>query len=839
MSAPKRKVSGAVGAFLGLVGMSALVGVLVTAMVTPALAITGLAANNSIGVFENLPSYIKPDALSQTSSVYAKNPDGSDVLLASFYEQNRQTVGWNQISQFAKDALVSTEDPRFYVHGGVDVQSTFRALVGNFVSGGISSGASTISQQYVKNILVQRAEAIQDPAAQAAAYAEATAQTTDRKLKEAKLAIGLEKEYSKDDILLGYMNIALFGGRVYGIQAASQYYFGVNADALTLPQAASLIAIVNEPEALRIDIDDAHTADNKARRDKDILPSMLKEHTITQAQFDEAVATAVTPNITQPSTGCQTAVYGAGFFCDYVKRIIEQDPTFGASDEERAHNLNTGGYKIYTTLDMQLQSKAFDVVNNYVPYSSDKLDIGGTFTTVEPGTGKVLAMAQNKTYSEDPNSDPATSTAINYNTDYKYGGSTGFQPGSSFKLFTIINWLQTGHSLGDIVNGANNQTFGRFTNSCGDSGPAKYVAGNDAGESGGRAPVLTQFEESVNNAFMVMASKLDLCDITNVAKSLGVHRADGNDLANGPYGIVLGGNEIAPLTMAAAYAGVANKGAYCSPVAITSIIDANGADVPAPQTTCTQAIDPSIAQAALYAMQGVIQSGTATPANPYDGTPHFGKTGTSDNEKDVWLVGGTTKLVSASWVGNVTGDVSIRKTTVAGSGSGNVGSGLSRLYMWKDFYKQIGDSYGGDSFPAPSRILSTAQTVTVPDVSGLSIDAAISKLENAGFSASDAGQQDSDKTAGQVSGTDPAAGSSAPKNSDIDVFTSNGKQKPLSDVSGQAPAAAANALKGQGWNVTVQASTDASCKPNTVVSQSPGAGSYNQSTTNVTLVACP
>ncbi|MDF2443271.1 MAG: hypothetical protein JWR01_1474, partial [Subtercola sp.] len=131
------------------------------------------------------------------------------------------------------------------------------------------------------------------------------------------------------------------------------------------------------------------------------------------------------------------------------------------------------------------------------------------------------------------------------------------------------------------------------------------------------------------------------------------------------------------------------------------------------------------------------------------------------------------------------------------------------------------------------------QTVSVPDVSGLSIDAAISKLENLGFSANDAGQQDSDKTAGQVSGTDPAAGSSATKNSDIDVYTSNGKLKPLSDVSGQAPASAATALKGQGWNVAVQTSTDASCKPNTVVSQSPGAGSYNQTTTNVTLVACP
>src|ERR1700712_1296646 len=401
MSAPKRKVSGAVGAIIGLVGMSAIAGVLVTAMVTPALAVTGLGANSTLSVSKTLPSYIKPDALSQTSSVYGKNPDGSTVLLASFFEQNRQTVGWDDISQNVKDALVSTEDPRFYEHGGIDVQSTTRALVGNFISGGIQSGASTISQQYVKNICVQRAVAITDPDQEKAAYAECTAQTFDRKLKEMKLAIGLEKEYSKDDILLGYLNISLFGGRVYGIQAAAEYYFGVSAKDLTLPQAASLVATVNEPEGLRID-DPANIDANKARRDKDVLASMLKEHTITQQQYDDAVATPVTPNITQPSTGCQTAINGAGFFCDYVKKIIEQDTTFGATADAREHALNTGGYKIHTTLDMGLKAAADNTVKYYIPYTTSALDIGAVLVTVEPGTGRVVSMAQNKNFSEDP-----------------------------------------------------------------------------------------------------------------------------------------------------------------------------------------------------------------------------------------------------------------------------------------------------------------------------------------------------------------------------------------------------------------------------------------------------
>jgi membrane peptidoglycan carboxypeptidase len=278
-------------------------------------------------------------------------------------------------------------------------------------------------------------------------------------------------------------------------------------------------------------------------------------------------------------------------------------------------------------------------------------------------------------------------------------------------LFDLIAWLQAGHSLGDIVNGANNQTFLKqnFKNTCGGGESGPYTAGNDAGEVGGNASVLTQFELSVNNAFIAMASKLDQCAIRDVATSLGVHRADGAPLTTNVYA-ALGGNEIAPLTMAAAYAGVINNGMFCSPVAIDSITDATGAAVTVPTTNCSQAIDPTIAIAATYAMQGVIQSGTATPANPHDGTPHAGKTGTTENEESVWLVGGTTKLVTASWTGNVSGHVSIRHTTVVGPGSGPITGGLSRLYMWRDYYKNAADAFGGDTFATPARSFTSPTT---------------------------------------------------------------------------------------------------------------------------------
>ncbi|RFA06538.1 hypothetical protein B7R54_19435 [Subtercola boreus] len=716
-----RTLGGVAAGLLGMIGLSVIAGVLVTAMVTPVLAVVGQAANSSIGVFEALPADLKPDQLSQTSYVYGRNTDGSPVLLAAFYDQNRQNVAWNQISQYVKDALISTEDPRFYTHGGIDIQSSLRAAAGNIISGGVTSGASTISQQYVKNILVQRAEAITDPAGQAAAYAEATKTTLDRKLKEMKLAIGLEKSYSKDDILLGYLNIALFGGRVYGIQAAAQYYFGVNADAVTLEQAASLVAMVNAPDALRIDVA-ANIPQNLDRRNTVVLASMLKDHTITQAQYQQAIAVPVTPNITQPSTGCQTAVNAAGFFCDYVTKIIEQDPTFGADAASRAHALATGGYKIYTTLNMQLQQQADAVTKNYIPYSTANLDLGSSIVTVEPGTGRVVAMAQNKNYSQDPAAGP-DATAVNYSTDQAYGGSTGFSVGSTYKLFDLIAWLQAGHTLGDIVNGANNLTFdlSTFKNTCGGGQMGTYKAGNDAGEAGSRISVLNQFELSVNAAFISMAQQLDQCAIRDVASSLGVHRADGQPLETNVFA-ALGGNTIAPLTMAAAYAGVIANGMFCTPVAIDSITDANGQPVSVPQSTCGQAIDPKIAAAAVYAMQGVITSGTAIPANPHDATAHVGKTGTSQNEESVWLVGGSTKLVTASWTGNVTGHVSIRSTPIIGPGSGKVTGGLSRLYMWRDFYRDTADAFGGaTSVPLPEhRYLAAAGAGSASGRSGTS-----------------------------------------------------------------------------------------------------------------------
>ena len=371
MFAKKPSKSGLVGGLLAFVGMSAVASVLIAAAVTPAIAVTGLTTNSALGVFDELPEYLKINQLAEKTSIYAKASDGTEVLLASFYAQNRVTVPLDEISPYVIDAAIATEDPRFYEHGGVDLIGTARAILSN-ASGGDVQGGSSISQQYVKNILVQRAEELADPDARKAAYIAATQTSIERKLKEIKLAISIESKYSTYQFLNGYLNIASFGGRTYGIEAAAQYYFGVKAKDLTLAQAASLIATVNNPNNLRIDYEENIQA-NTDRRNY-VLERMLAEGKITQKEYKAAVAEPVTPVITPPSTGCQTAG-GAAFFCDYVTWVIKNDKAFGATEDERWNNFQRGGYKIMTTLNLDVQAATNAAIDERVAKVVDEGNI--------------------------------------------------------------------------------------------------------------------------------------------------------------------------------------------------------------------------------------------------------------------------------------------------------------------------------------------------------------------------------------------------------------------------------------------------------------------------------
>jgi len=718
-------------ALAGFVALSGLAGVLAAAAVTPAVALTGSAADSTISVFDGLPEYIKVEPLAQASTMYALS-QGQQVPIATFYSQNRIEVGWDGISQNLKDAAIATEDPRFYEHGGVDVTGTLRGAVLTALHKSVQGGSS-ITQQYVKNILVQRCENKQpDPTAadavqkkQLAAYEtcydDATKVDPSRKLKEMRYAIGLEKEYSKNDILQSYLNIALFGGRVYGVQSAAEYYFGVAAKDVNVQQAATLIAILNNPDNLRIDKPESkeNGAANGYKETLDrrnyVLDRMLANGKITPEEHAAARATKVEPKITPTQNGCMTAQqYNAAFFCDYVERVIEQDPIFGGTEDDRSNFLTRGGLKIYTTLNLDLQTQAQAAVSAYIPAADPRLDVGSSNVSVEVGSGRVVTMVQNRPYDNTAEPAPAT-TAVNYNTDYDYGGSEGFQTGSAYKVFDLLEWLQEGHSLYQSVSGTQHvfpQTSFHASDPCNDIGGAPWNVSNDEGESVTSTSVMNATAQSINTVFAKMATQLDLCGIKQRAQDLLVHGADeqANRFMANPSA-VLGTNYIAPLTMATAYAGIANNGVACSPIAIDKIVNADGSAHAVPKSQCsTTPINPQVAAAAIYALQGVLRGGgTASSANPGDGIPIFGKTGTTDNSVENWLVTSTSKVAQATWVGNVQGGVALRSVSFQGVGGGNV-----KFSIVKRITAALNAAYGGGAFPTPSGKYTTAPVAPKP-----------------------------------------------------------------------------------------------------------------------------
>ncbi|GAA4678809.1 transglycosylase domain-containing protein [Frondihabitans cladoniiphilus] len=684
------------GALVSFVALSAVAGLLVALAVTPGLAVAGATTKNAAAIFETLPDYLEIGKLPQRNVLFA-DKGGQQVPFATIYHQNRVSVSDAGVDQTAKDALVSGEDRRFFEHNGIDATSTARAVVGQ-ITGHDAGGASTLTMQLVRNILVAEAEAIPDSSERQAAYKKATEENLGRKLAEMKYALGLEKHYSKDQILLAYLNIAYFGDQAYGIEAASQHFLGKSAEHLTPAEAASLIATVQYPTSRNLSTPANYQA-NKARRDV-ILDAMRAEGKLDQAAFDQAVATPVGDyvRLTPAVQGCLAVTEpGAGHWCDLITRSVVSLPALGRNDAERRANWKAGGYEIHTSLDLDLNAKAKSELEIYAPNTETRYDLGGVVTSLEPGTGRVRVLTQNKDFDNTKEGGGRTTTSVNYAVDQSLGESTGFQPGSTYKPFTLIDWLEKGHRLTDTVD-ATPRTFTPMTTCGSRSRTPDFHPKNDNGGNPGTVTALRATTQSINTGYAAMAQKLDLCDIRDAAKSLGVHSATGKELSTFPSSVIGSGNEIAPLTMAAAFSGIANGGVFCEPTFIDSVVDSEKRVLPGQVKSCTQAIDPAVAATTVSALKTVFASGTATAANPGDGVPVMGKTGTTDHAEQTWLVGSTTKLATAAWVGNISGHQDQYK--IRGShGAMN----QQRLTIWKHVMQAANKTYGGGAFAAAPR----------------------------------------------------------------------------------------------------------------------------------------
>ena len=770
---------------LKLFGLSSIAGVLALALLAPLAIVGGIAITTSATVFEGLPDYIKPVNASQASTLFGTK-NGQPVEIARFYHENRISIGYNDMSPNIRNAVVATEDPRFFEHGGVDVISLIRAVLTNAAMGGGGPGASTITMQYVKNSLVAAAQLTDDEDA----IAEATAVSLDRKIREMRLAIAVEGVATKQEILAGYLNLSFFGHRLNGIEAASNYYFGISAKDLNVPQSALLAAMLKSPNDYRPD-EPANLDRAKSRRDY-VIDNMRDEGYITADEAKAAKATPIETNIQQKPSGCEANQVTA-FFCDYTVWTVRNSSEFGPTREDREMLLKRGGLNIYTTLDIDLQEVADQATKTWVPVE-DPSQIGSATVSVQVNTGRILAMAENRVFDQTQSTEPGR-TSVNYAADKPFGGSSGFQVGSTYKIFTLAQWLTNGYRLNDHVDGRVREWQGSdFSARCG-----AWVgtwAPNNITKEPEDLTVVQATALSVNTAYAYMASKVDICDIRDTAMRFGVKRADGDPLLYYPSAVI-GTNEISPLSMAAAMAAVANKGTYCTPVAIDRVVvRATNQELPVPKTICSQAVTPEVAAGMTYAMQRVISGGTGGASNTGDGTPIAGKTGTTDSGVHTWMTGFSSAVGTATWVGNVVGSKSLSSFRLNNKAANTV-----RHDIWRTTMKKANELYPGEAFIAPPQSMIDAALLAIPSVTGQDPQAALEILKTAGFNPKIIETQVANAApAGTVAYTRPAANGTAPTGSQVRIFVSKGGQKVVPNVSGMTVANAKAALLAAGYS---------------------------------------
>lgn len=645
---------------LAFLSVSSLMGVVTAGMLVPVAGPTALVAKSVPSVFNELPGDLQTVAPAEESQLL----DSSGGVIAHFYDKQRIVVPSANIADVMKKAIVAIEDKRFYEHNGVDPTGIARALVTNLGESG-RQGASTITQQYVRNSLAERGY-LEGDAEQVSA---ATEQTTERKLREIKYALALEKTQSKDDILTGYLNIAPFGPITYGVEAASQRYFSKSASELNYLESALLAGLVQSP----VQYDPlTHPEAAQARRDT-VLATMLDQGVITQEEYDEGVATTVDSMLhpTVSSEGCSGTDSSKAYFCDYVLSQFLEDPTFGATRIERERLLKTQGITIRTTLDTAKQDAAYASLTNAIPVG-DASGLNDALVSLDPRTGKVLAMAQNTTYGIESGQTMAN-----------YSANGNFQVGSTFKVFILLQWFKEGHSAYETVGSAN--TFypnGSFK--CdGRSITTEGYQVNDLAGKTGTMNVVRATGLSVNQAFVNMASRVDFCSIFETAYDMGITE-DGEVPSPFPANI-LGSVSGSPLQMASVFATIANSGQQCKPQSIESVTDRDENVLKEFAADCKEVISAEVANktaALLTASAGQYYTSTRLG----DGRPFAAKSGTTDGHANTWLTGFTPSLATAAWVGH--GDNSSQEV------SGVVINGV--------YHSEIfGETYVGQNIWAP------------------------------------------------------------------------------------------------------------------------------------------
>jgi len=706
-------------AALVFVVVSAVAGLLAAGLVLPAVAAATWATGAAEDELETLPVAFDVPAQSQRSRVL----DADGDVLATFFAENRVYVELDEIAPVMREAIISIEDHRYYEHGPIDPIGTLRAFLRNQAADDTTQGGSSITQQYVKMVQVEEAAKAGDEQA----VEEARAGTYTRKIKELRYAVSVEQNLSKDEILERYLNIAYYGDGAYGVQAAAEHYFGTTAKKLTLPQAAMLAGLVQNPTAFNpVENEDA----GLQRRDV-VLARMAQLGTITAAQAKKAQQAGFDEDDVETTTsGCTVSDFP--FLCDYVYKTLLQTPSLGASPDEREQAVLRGGLTIQTALDPDTQAATQDAVSDVVGPTDPLIAV---MDMVEPGTGRVLAMAQSRPVM---GSDAeAGETYWNYSVPPALGGAQGFQAGSTFKAFTAAAALEDGMPLSTRYDARRTIDFSGATfESCEGTQQVngEWEVSNSTGTNGVMDMNLAA-QRSVNTYFVRLALDVGLCDVTKMAEKLGVQ----SSTADAPVSsyddkpsFTLGTVEVDPLSMATAYATFASGGIHCDPVVLDSITDTTGAELEVPDGNCERVLSEDVANAMNSLLAGVMTQGTGGRVATSDGRPQAGKTGTIDSNAATWFVGYTPEAAGAAMISVdnarkpfVSDETGYRRSglknfvvpstgdSLEGSGSGDAG-----LRIWKPAMESYLDDEPATRFDAPPASLVRGDGSTLNGRSG-------------------------------------------------------------------------------------------------------------------------
>jgi membrane peptidoglycan carboxypeptidase len=735
--------------------VSVVLGVVVSGLAIPFAGVLGFAARNVSESIDELPQELETDLLPQRTEILDRNGE----QIATIYDQNRVVVPLSQIARIMVKAIVSIEDYRFYQHGALDVKGTLRALFTNQAANGVVQGGSSITQQLVKLTLLDQAHTKAERAA-------ATEDSYARKLRELRYAIALEKKHSKDWILERYLNTAYFGDGAYGVQAAAQHYFNVNAKDLNLRQSAMLAGIVQSPGAF----DPTENPDRSRERRNVVLERMAELSVISDKAADRAKSLGLGLDVQKKPRGCANST--AQFFCEYVLEWLKQDPALGDTRRERWRLIENGGLTITTSLDMRMQTAAENSVTAHV---FPKESVIGAMALEEPGTGEVKALAQSRGLGNGPGE-----TFLNYTVPKEYGKANGFQPGSTFKTFVLAAAINQGIPLNTTIEAPATKAFnlGDYKTCDGYYQSSEVHEFSNFDFENHRVNLYTGTQGSVNTFFLELERRTGLCDPFNLARRLGIHLTSPKTEMVPSF--TLGIADTSPLELAEAYATFAARGKHCDSLPVLKIADSQGNTLKKYEPKCTQELPGPVADAVNDVLQGVLAPG-GFGQYLYPGQPSAGKTGTSTSNKSVWFAGYTPNLAGAVAVAgiNSVGDPeSLDGKTIGGvyapstSGSGTAGP------IWGDAFKAIAPFLPDEDFVPPSGDDIAGVLVPVPSVVGQSVETATATLEGAGFEVANGGTVDSGIAKGTVAYSYPAAYAQAGSGDTVTIYISDGSPKP-------------------------------------------------------------